>query len=272
MILKYSGGGGYWLMRLRLKAMELGLYLRFSSLEKKWTRRLGLDYYAQNGFIYYLTDSQIAYIEIPKVMSTSIKQSFLKEETDQVHRTFSRSLSVKIEVANPEEYPIFTFVRNPFSRLVSCYQDRVLKSKQLHRKGEVFLRYLDGFLYDSKDFADFVQRISVIPACLQDRHFKSQYTIIYEDSLKPIGRDEPDFIGHMENIGQDWSVLQEQYHLSNLPRRNVSEQAKGKKDWRDYYDEKTAKLVYRLYKKDIESFGYEEAYQDLLAYLKTKAK
>lgn len=74
----------------------------------------------------------------------------------------------------------------------------------------------------------------------------------------------PNFIGKFENLQKDWRVLQEKFSLSDLSHKNATR----KDDWRDYYDVKTAKLVYKIYKKDFETFGYEEEYQKLLEYLK----
>ncbi|MPN62502.1 hypothetical protein SDC9_210251 [bioreactor metagenome] len=38
----------------------------------------------------------------------------------------------------------------------------------------------------------------------------------------------------------------------------------------DYYTPKTAKMVYRKYRKDFETFGYEDEYTKLLTYLAAK--
>ncbi|WFA75214.1 hypothetical protein PFZ59_08520 [Streptococcus suis] len=38
----------------------------------------------------------------------------------------------------------------------------------------------------------------------------------------------------------------------------------------DLYDLDLAKMVYKRYQLDIELYGYEQDYQDLLAYLQTK--
>lgn len=76
----------------------------------------------------------------------------------------------------------------------------------------------------------------------------------------------PNFIGKFENLQKDWGFLQEKFNLGNLPHTNAT----PKDDWRDYYDVKTAKLVYKIYKKDFKTFGYEDEYQKLLEYLENK--
>lgn len=76
----------------------------------------------------------------------------------------------------------------------------------------------------------------------------------------------PNFIGKFENLTEDWKILQEKFGFADLPHKNAT----SKDDWRDYYDVKTAKLVYKIYKKDFETFGYEDEYQKLLKYLENK--
>lgn len=76
----------------------------------------------------------------------------------------------------------------------------------------------------------------------------------------------PNYIGKFENLEEDWNFLQDKFSLGDLPHKNAT----PKDDWRDYYDIETAKLVYKIYKKDFEAFGYENEYQRLLEYLKKK--
>lgn len=77
----------------------------------------------------------------------------------------------------------------------------------------------------------------------------------------------PNFIGKFENLENDWRFLQEKFDLADLPHKNAT----TKDDWRNYYNEKTAKLVYKMYKKDFEAFGYENEYENLIKYLKNKS-
>lgn len=138
-----------------------------------------------------------------------------------------------------ENYFKFAFVRNPWSRVVSCYCQKV------ENKNPKFARYYGecfdkGFDY----FVDFIDRKNLMKA---DRHIRLQ------TSLMPV--DEMDFIGRLENFDNDF-----QYVLNvlgarekEIPKKNPSTHA----HYSHYYNEKTKTIIARKYKDDIETFGYK---------------
>lgn len=197
-----------------------------------------------------------------KAGSTSIKATLLNlNEGERPHKIFNER-TVK-EVDNPEDYFTFTVVRNPFERIISCYKNTIKRTNSEWMKG-----YLFGYLYSSKDFKQFVKRIRWIPAFFHEPHLAPYYNIIYK---RRMGRPQeakrvPDFICRMENLTENWQYLKERFDLNDLQYRNVSKSD----NWMDYFDEETAKLVYKFYKKDILAFGYEGEYQKLLTYIKQK--
>jgi len=169
-----------------------------------------------------------------------------------------RSLLLTEEQKN---YYSFTFVRNPFDRLVSAYVNKYKQDIDYYEKN-FYNNYLFGYLKNDNGFEDYVERVCNIPEFLLEKHIYPQYKYVYKD-----GESLVDFIGKYENLENDFKAIQEEYHLYPLPHINQS----FKKDYRDYYTLKTAKKVYKKYKKDIELFGYEEAYQDLIEYIKKKS-
>lgn len=114
-------------------------------------------------------------------------------------------------------------------------------------------------------FEEFAFWICQINDELAEGHFVSQYRILFsEHDLYP----KIDFIGKLESVATDWAYIQEKTGLPDLGHFNQT----AKDDWRDYYDVKTAKRVYKRYRKDIEAFGYEGEYEKLLSYCKSKTK
>ncbi len=87
------------------------------------------------------------------------------------------------------------------------------------------------------------------------------FTAHYED-----GKQLVDFIGHFETLEQDYEPIRKKYGFSPLKHYNKTEYG----DWCDYYTTALAKKVYRKFRKDIQYFGYEEDYRDLLAYCAKK--
>ena len=88
---------------------------------------------------YFVFDERrIVYISIPKVACTSIKLA-IEGGNEQITTSDEGVMSVHRKLASRctyslnsriADYTIFAFVRNPFDRLVSCYEDKVRKPVQ----------------------------------------------------------------------------------------------------------------------------------------------
>ncbi len=162
-------------------------------------------------------------------------------------------------------YFIFTFVRNPFDRLVSFFQEKYTyeNGRYIHYRPEIIFFWFK----EISSFEDFIYKISKTPDLHLEEHFAPQY--IKTDRLKAFGIDI-NFIGRFEALEQDFEKVKTKFNLLPLEHINKS---KGKhSDWRDYYTPQTAKMIYKRYHKDFEMFGYQDEYPKLLAYLKTKSK
>jgi hypothetical protein len=146
----------------------------------------------------------------------------------------------------------FSFVRNPFERIVSEY------------------RYRNYFHHRS--FRDFV--LHKLPQPGWDdkyRHVMPQFDMLHD----PEGRLMVDFVGRFETLQKDFDKVCHWLGLedSKLPHRNPSNKKSRnlkrkvrnalflngegrKKHWTEFYDQRTLDAVSRLYEKDIEAFGY----------------
>lgn len=146
----------------------------------------------------------------------------------------------------------FSFVRNPWQRIVSEY---------LYRN-----------YFQHRSFADFV--LNKLPRPGRDdkyRHVMPQYDMLHDRD----GRLLVDFVGRFENLQGDFDNVCARLGIaeSTLPHRNPSDKASrnlrrrirnivwfngenARRHWRDYYDERTRAAVAELYGRDIETFGY----------------
>jgi hypothetical protein len=146
----------------------------------------------------------------------------------------------------------FSFVRNPFERIVSEY------------------RYRNYFHHRS--FRDFV--LHKLPQPGWDdkyRHVMPQFDMLHD----PEGRLMVDFVGRFETLQKDFDKVCHWLGLedSKLPHRNPSNKKSRnlkrkvrnalflngegrKKHWTEFYDQRTLDAVSRLYERDIEAFGY----------------
>lgn len=204
-------------------------------------------------------ENKLVYLNNPKVACSSIKKSIFGEHED-IH-----ALPNVVNDLNPdmEGYYKFTFVRNPYERLVSCFEDKCIK----HPDDFCWNTYLFSDFVKCDNFNQFVKRVCLIPYSLEEPHFSRQYQLIYDKK----GKYLVDFVGKIENIKEEYEPIRKRFDLLPLSHEHRVASLTGK-NWMDYYTPFTAWLVYRKYKKDFVAFGYEEEYKKLKAYLKSKNK
>ena len=122
----------------------------------------------------------------------------------------------------------FTFVRNPFDKIVSQYH------------------YNQRNNFTSKDltFKEYVKEWSLGKKISK---FPQQHLFYIDDKL--------DFIGKFENLQEDFNVVCDKIGIpqQQLPHKNQSKH----KCYTEYYDEETKQIVAEKYAKDIEYFGYK---------------
>lgn len=129
----------------------------------------------------------------------------------------------------------FMFCRNPWDRLVSIY----FAQSQILRKPV------------EKTFTEFVHRIAGEFDMNFHGHKSAKEQIKWIEDIN--GQINIDFIGMFENMQKDWNRLCKTLNVSiPLPHFNKSKHKKYQK----YYNLETKALVAKLYKKDIEYFGY----------------
>ncbi|NEO38726.1 MAG: sulfotransferase family protein [Moorea sp. SIOASIH] len=142
-----------------------------------------------------------------------------------------------------KSYYKFSFVRNPWKRLASEY---------------IFKRYIDKF-----EFKDFVFNNFPKPDDYSDasRHVLPQYDFLYDSQ----GNLLVDFVGRFENLQADFNIVCQKLGIkeTQLPHLNSNKQNKIVKGYKqeykpylEYYDDETKEFVGKIYKKDIETFGY----------------
>ena len=143
------------------------------------------------------------------------------------HFSMAKILS---EVEGLESYKSFTFVRNPWDRVVSDYK------WYGGNKGRVGT--LEDFIINER-VAD---KSHIIP----------QYKFIYDSE----GTQLVDYIGRFENLYLDFQKICKELNIpigSKLPHAHKTDSSKH---YTEYYNNTTRDIVQEKYCKDIEYFNY----------------
>jgi hypothetical protein len=236
--------------------------------------------------------ARLIYVPNPKAGSTSIYRMFLDLAGIEVGipvrkafrsarmvRDFERAgvfninkpgLDVKKFAAEHPGYFWFSFVRNPYDRVVSNYHNKLNrfavryapavyvrgKMKQLLGGPRAWRSHVAGVnhMQEEISFPEFVHGLETNGVSF-DRHFDRQTTI-----LRP-GKIAYDFIGKVENFADDTRTIlariggtRARELLAATPRReNASRYDRPKEE---HLTPAMKEILYRLYKRDFERFGY----------------
>jgi hypothetical protein len=206
-----------------------------------------------------LQNKSLSYIRIPKSANTSLSFAFLEkiyptltnyELTDtQINYITERNLNYEGNKKDSSN-TYFTVVRNPFSRIVSVYRDFF----EGNHPDFIYHDYLFGVINKQVSFDEFLKRVAKIPDFLKDQHIRPQHLFLkyYQYQNSKI---------HVFKLEDTESIQQflKPYEI-HVPHRNQS----ASYELASYYTPTSLKLANSIYKKDIELFGFESQYNDLL--------
>ena len=168
------------------------------------------------------------------------------------------------ELEDLDNFFVFSFVRNPFSRIVSRYLHLTyfFKKKEIAKNIGLVLggwsqqNFNDFFKImnlnkniDNFTFSNFVKFAMI----KHDDHWMVQCNLL--EKYSNIKVEDFNFIGKFENLQQDFDTVCDKI---GIPRKQLPHQNKTKhKHYTEYYDDETKQIVAEKYAKDIEYFGYK---------------
>lgn len=212
----------------------------FRSIERKFSSKEG-------DFSYYpFIQHKCIFIHIPKSGGNSISQSIFGRICGG-HDTI-RKYSIAFNEDEFNDFFKFTFVRNPWGRLLSAYM--FLKSGGFNDNDALWFKK-NLSKYDS--FDDFVKEWVNKKNIYKYIHFKPQYGFLCISSLTP----DVDFIGKLENIDRDFKFIANKIGRKglSLPHLNKTKSDRNKAS-QYYYSPESVEIVRKVYSEDIEIFGY----------------
>ena len=170
----------------------------------------------------------LAFVHIPRTGGTSIESSLgMKMGDDDKHLT-ALDIRKRIGEDNWGKSFVFSFVRNPWDRMVSLYYQPYFRNETI---------------FADKNLEYFIKNYH--PADWEKKFF---YEYLNTDGI--------DFIGKYENRLEDLKKITQ---LTGIMLDPIVHERKTNRhlEYRIYYDDKTAQMVYDMYQQDIDKYGYE---------------
>lgn len=195
----------------------------------------------------------LVYVQVPKAANSSIIYCLNKTEqwfnvNTQNHQEVQdkiRPNKIEFNSRNYEKYKKyfwFTFVRNPYERMISSYINKVITPE------EVFLSFKNIGITKSTSFLDFCNIIKKINPVRLNDHIKPQSLIIPNDTM--------DFIGKVENIKTDWGkMMNANKQLLDLTSHLNSSKYDGNRN--NILCKKSIEYINDIYSQDFKSYNYQ---------------
>lgn len=185
----------------------------------------------QRYLITFCPKQKFLYYHVPKAATRTIRQH-LAQCGDKLDM-------VTYPLLPRNDYFKFSFVRNPWRRLLSCWKNKIMQGN--------FLQVSDDEHKKMHDFSYFVDYVASLNITKCNPHIREQSSII---DLSRV-----DFIGRIENMEKDLKTVmtklnipfEDMKHVGATPPRPLSEM----------YNDMLAEKVYKIYERDITIFGYE---------------
>ncbi len=189
------------------------------------------------------------FVHIPKAAGVSVCQTLFHNLAGG-HQTIAK-YQIVFSKKEFNSYFKFTFVRNPWDRIFSAYN--FLKNGGLNAADN---RWAKMNLAKYNCFEDFVKRWVNSNNIYKYVHFVPQYHFLCHP-----GNDKllVDFVGYYENIEEDFDLISNKLASppnSPLKYENKTHIFNKKLEYKSFYTDETRNIVYEVYRKDIELFGY----------------
>jgi chondroitin 4-sulfotransferase 11 len=175
------------------------------------------------------------YVRNPKAASNSI-QKYL---TDACGAESRKRHEYPLPILAQRRYFTFSFVRNPWERLVSAWLSKICEG------------YYLGISDEKIDFPELVGRLEHLARTDQfhsvDWHLRPQSRILSICDL--------DFVGKIESLETDLHALSDRLSIPKVPLMRLHA-FRADERYLDLYTDDLIDRVSRLYSSDVEQYGY----------------
>jgi hypothetical protein len=222
------------------------------------------------GKVNYLTHvsrrHRAVFVEVPKAGCTVVKR--VMQHSEHGGEPYEPPVSVHDRATSPLGAPLrdgfdldelfgpdgpffrFTFVRNPYSRALSCYLEKIAGAQWLRDKRLPLL----GFRPDENvGFGDFLEAVADQDPVQMDIHWAPQSLLL------GLPRVRYGVVGRFESFEQDLRTVIDLVGLDApepLWRQRSSHSTGARERLLEHYDDRCEDLVRRIYLEDFERLGY----------------
>jgi hypothetical protein len=227
-------------------------------------------------YIDVLPQHSLIYLWLPKSASTTIRSILSSLEVGTppgLELLYNRrcsgirsprlaGFSVFHQLAKSAEALRFTFVRNPYARLLSAWSDRfqgrpLIEGKPSINAYRAHRAAISRSLPDGPDqtlsFPEFVEFATATVDQRIDIHWQLQDDFVTVPGL-PLN-----LIGKVESFQTGFARVLDHIGVTNQARARYLQLAvnpSSHQAWQDYYTDALAVRVYRAYERDFDKFGY----------------
>jgi hypothetical protein len=241
-------------------------------------RKLEAEAFHAYDLVRVLPSHGVIYLVVPKAASTRIR-TILAVIGGRHSRRFKASQQPKFRepqglrsmtvrsfyhlAISPKSFR-FSFVRNPYARLLSCWANKF--------EGKPLVLGLPG----SPEVDDYLARRAQIDRTLPagtdqmlsfeqftifaaaSAHSRNDPHLMAQDDLLSVPGITLDFVGRMESFNADFARVLDRLRASDQIRRDalVPVNPSQHRHWSDYYTPDLADRIYRAYECDFDRFGY----------------
>jgi hypothetical protein len=171
-----------------------------------------------------LNKERIVFIHAPRTSGTSIENEILKNQLVPDNQKHLRASQIKRHLENKwSDYFKFTIVRNPWDRVISFYH-QIFHEAYGIRTGKSLLFFLEHY-----------------------RPAPWEYGLQCSDYAD----EKMDLVIKFENREEGLKSLENITGIKVDPNKKSRSRDRDKKNYRDYYDEKTKDIVGKSFARDI---------------------
>lgn len=227
----------------------------------------GYDQSRANYLVHVSRRHQALFVEVPKTGCTVVKRVLQLSEFEGEESRLPRGEDIHLRELSPlpmprqmgdqdrlfgadASYYRFSFVRNPFTRILSCYLDKIV-GRQAER--DIRLPQIGVDPMRDISFLEFLERIG------QQEHHEMDIHWAPQVHLLALPRMTYDFLGRFESFQADMNRLMSRLSIE-IDQKYVVRRSKNVTNATsrilEHYGDREADLVRGMYRDDFERLGY----------------